>query len=163
MKKLFELSIETQRLAALFAEMAVGEVISFKVASARMAFTVKSGLPAYAYARHIVLRDHGIVIEGIRGVGFTRLDGSGMVGKGHRSMAGIRRAAHRGSAVVTAAIRQNLTRAEMLDATEQFSRFHIIETTSNLPTPKTNRPDFEDPPSASPTNNVDMLRTAIGK
>lgn len=148
MRPIFETSAETTRLHDLFRDMRIGERISFQAASKRLGFTVSSTLSAYHSARRMAMRDNGVVIEGIRGYGFTRINGTGMVKKGYGTMKAIRRRARHGSAVTEIAIRQNLTREEMIEATEQLSRFRIIETTGRMPVPRSNRQEPEEPPSA---------------
>ena len=160
MRHLFELSAETVRIIGLFKEMKIDETISFATASKRTGVVITSTTSAYHSARRIALRDDGIVIEGVRGVGFARLNGSGMVGKGYRTMAAIRRASRRGAAVTEVAIRQNLTQSEMVAATEQFSRFRILETTARMSAPRSNKDEIEDPPKAAHVDTRDALRNA---
>jgi hypothetical protein len=139
MKPMFTQSAETNSIVGFFRELSIGSETSFSAVSKALGFPVASDLPSYQSAKRIALRDHGVVIEGVRGFGFVRLNGSEMVKKGFRTMTGIRRAARRGSAVTEIAVRQNLNRNEMLDATEQLSRFRIIETTSRQFPAKSNR------------------------
>lgn len=159
MKPLFELSANTQRIVSMFRNLSINAETSFAQASEIVGFEMRSTTTAYHSARHIVLRDHGIVIEGIRGFGFVRVNGSGMVKKGHRTMAHLRRASRRGALVAETAIRQNLTRGEMIEVTEQLSRFRILETTSQSVRAASNRKIPEEPEPETPFNSRAALRS----
>lgn len=163
MRKLFELTSETASIVALFKDIAIEQVVTFEQASKAVGFPVDSRSPSYQTAKRIAVRDHGIVIEGVRGVGFERLNGTGMVRKGHRSMTGIRRAARRGGAVASVAIRQNLTRGEQLEASEQLGRFRIIETTSQSPRPASNRQIIDEPEPARERDPHALLKSITPK
>ncbi|NDB70150.1 MAG: hypothetical protein EB015_19520, partial [Methylocystaceae bacterium] len=80
--------------------------------------------------------------------GFMRINGSGMVGRAPRFFRKVRKGARREAHVQNIAISQNLTREEMMVATEQFSRLRILETTaSNVKRPTSNRRIVETPPT----------------
>lgn len=148
MRKIFQKSKETDKLVSVFRELSIGQTISFDDCSKVVGFEVTSILPAYHSARRIALRDHGIVIEGVRGVGFTRLNGEGMVDRGYSKFRSLRRMARRGAALAEVALRQNLPQALTIQATEQLSRWRITETTGQVSRPKTNRETVEAPPEA---------------
>lgn len=148
MKPIFSTSDETNRIVSLFSEMSIGDTLSFSRASTILGFAFKSTSSSYQSAKRIALRDNGVVIEGIRGVGFKRLDGSEMVRKGFRTQASIRKAARRGARVAAVAIRQNLEKSDMIDATQQISRFGIIATTALQKPAKTNTRKPEKPEEA---------------
>jgi hypothetical protein len=101
--------------------------MSFADASNTVGFTVKSTLPSYQTAKRIAERDHNVVIDGVRGYGFVRINGSGMVDRAPRFFKKVRRGARREAHVQEIALLQNLSRDEMMRATEQFSRLRIIE------------------------------------
>ena len=75
MKPMFKASEETLRIVALFSEMSFGQEMSFAAASEILKFPIASTSSAYQSGKFIATRDHSIVIEGIRGHGFKRLDG----------------------------------------------------------------------------------------
>ena len=149
MRPIFKQSDETKRLVDLFTQMPIGASMSFKDASASVGFTVKSTLPAYQTAKRVTERDHNVVIEGIRGFGFTRINGSSMVERAPRFFRRVRRGSRREAHVQQIAISQNLSREEMMRATEQFSRLRILETTAvgaKTPPANSNRPIVPEPP-----------------
>ena len=127
MRPIFTQSNETRRLIELFVNLPVGASMSFADASNAVGFTVKSTLPSYQTAKRIAERDHNVVIDGVRGYGFVRINGSGMVDRAPRFFKKVRRGARREAHVQEIAILQNLSRDEMMRATEQFSRLRIIE------------------------------------
>jgi hypothetical protein len=127
MKPIFKQSDETRRLIELFLNLPVGASMSFGDASNTVGFTVKSTLPSYQAAKRISERDHNVVVEGVRGFGFMRINGSGMVDRAPRFFKKVRRGARREAHVQEIALLQNLSRDEMMRATEQFSRLRIIE------------------------------------
>lgn len=148
MRPIFSQSNETKKLIELFIAMPVGSNMSFPAATQAVGFTVKSVLPAYQTAKRIAERDHNIVIEAVRGYGFMRINGSGMVSRAPRFFRKVRKGARREAHVQNIAISQNLTRDEMMIATEQFSRLRILETTaSNVKRPTSNRRIVETPPT----------------
>ena len=128
--------------------MPIGSNMSFPAATQAVGFTVKSVLPAYQTAKRIAERDHNVVIEAVRGFGFMRINGSGMVSRAPRFFRKVRKGARREAHVQNIAISQNLTREEMMVATEQFSRLRILETTaSSVKRPTSNRRVVEMPPT----------------
>lgn len=127
MRPIFTQSAETRRLIELFVNLPVGASMSFADASNTVGFTVKSTLPSYQTAKRIAERDHNVVIDGVRGYGFVRINGSGMVDRAPRFFKKVRRGARREAHVQEIALLQNLSRDEMMRATEQFSRLRIIE------------------------------------
>ena len=127
MRPIFTQSNETRRLIELFINLPVGASMSFADASNAVGFIVKSTLPSYQTAKRIAERDHNIVIDGVRGYGFVRINGSGMVDRAPRFFKKVRRGARREAHVQEIALLQNLSRDEMMRATEQFSRLRIIE------------------------------------
>ena len=158
MKPIFTTADETNRIIAFFSEIPIGQEVSFEQASSATGLAIKSTLAAYHSARRIALRDSRIVIEAIRGFGFKRLDGGEMVKKGFRTQAGIRRQARRGTKVAEVAVLQNLTRDEMANATQQLSRFAIIETTAMQRPAKTNNKLAEAPAMADNFNSRATLK-----
>lgn len=130
MRPIFTQSNETKLLVDLFVKMSVGASMSFGDASRAVGFVVKSTLPAYQTAKRIAQRDHNVVVDAVRGFGFMRIDGNGMVARAPRFFRKVRKGARREAHVQEIAISQNLPREEMMRATEQFSRLRIIETTA---------------------------------
>lgn len=148
MRPIFSQSNETKKLIELFIAMPIGSSMSFPAATQAVGFTVKSILPAYQTAKRIAERDHNVVIEAVRGFGFMRINGSEMVSRAPRFFRKVRKGARREAHVQNIAISQNLTREEMMVATEQFSRLRILETTaSNVKRPTSNRRVVEMPPT----------------
>lgn len=140
MQPIFRQSKETETLVGLFRQMPINSNMSFDEASATVGFRVKSSLPAYQAAKRIAERDFGVVVDGIRGFGFMRLDGKKMVERAPRGFKKIRRISRREARVQEIAISQNLTRDDMLKATEQLARYRLLETTSH-PRPASNKPE----------------------
>jgi hypothetical protein len=130
MRPIFTQSNETKLLVDLFIRMPVGASMSFTDASTSVGFIVKSTLPSYQTAKRIAERDHNVVVDGVRGFGFVRINGSGMVSRAPRFFKKVRRGARREAHVQEIALMQNLPREEMMRATEQFSRLRILETTA---------------------------------
>jgi len=130
MRTTFEQSNETKILVDMFAKMSVGATMSFPDASKTVGFTVKSTLAAYQQAKRIAQRDHNVVIDAVRGFGFMRIDGEGMVARAPRFLKRVRKGARREAHVQEIAISQNLPRDQMTRAMEQYSRLKLIETTS---------------------------------
>lgn len=147
MRPIFTQSNETKLLVDLFSRMPIGASMSFADASNAVGFIVKSTLPAYQTAKRIAQRDHKVVIDAVRGFGFMRINGTGMVDRAPRFFKKVRRGARREAHVQEIAISQNLTREEMMRATEQFSRLRIIETTaSGISSAQSNRRIVAEPP-----------------
>jgi hypothetical protein len=130
MRLIFEQSEETAKLVALFKEIPIGKEVSFSDASEIVGFEVTSDLSAYQSAKRAAERDHKVVIEGIRGFGFKRIDGAGMVERASRFFKHVRKGSRREANVQEIAISQNLTRGQSIRATEQLSRLRIMETTA---------------------------------
>lgn len=147
MRPIFTQSNETKLLVDLFVKMPIGASMSFSDASSAVGFTVKSTLPAYQTAKRVAERDHSVVVDGIRGFGFMRINGSGMVSRAPRFFKKVRRGARREAHVQEIAIAQNLPRDEMIRATEQFSRLRILETTAiGISAAQSNRRVVAEPP-----------------
>ena len=127
MRPIFTQSNETKMLVDLFVQMPVGASMSFADASNAVKFTVKSTLPANQTAKRIAQRDHSVVIDAVRGFGFIRINGSGMVAKAPAFFKRVKKGARREAHIQEIAITQNLTRDEMMRATEQYSRLRVIE------------------------------------
>lgn len=138
MRPIFNQSKETEALVNLFRQMPVMSNMSFEAASDTLGFKVTSTLPAYQSAKKAAERDFGIVIDGVRGFGFMRLDGKRMVERAPKGFKKIRRISRREARVQEIAISQNLTRDDMIAATEQLSRYRLLESTSH-PRPKSNK------------------------
>lgn len=157
MRPIFLQSAETRRLVELFISIPISTAMSFADASKAVGFPVTSNLPAYQSAKKIAERDHSTVIDGIRGFGFVRINGSGMVSRAPRFFRKVRKGARREARVQEIAIKTNLTRNEMIDATEQLSRLRILETTAMV-RPVTNRNTPETPPLVKHDNRGDIKR-----
>lgn len=150
MKPIFEISRETQVLIDYFRQATIGSPVSFDTVSKAVRFKVNSSLPAYNTARRIAERDHAVVIEAIRGFGFMRINGSDIVKSADRFFKKIRRGSRREAGKQEIAIMSNLSRDEMLKATENLSRLRILETTSmSSRRAASNRPQVDEPPVVS--------------
>jgi len=145
MRPIFTQSLETSKLVEFFRTVKIGENVSFEAASAAVGFKVSSALPAYQTSKRIAARDHGVVIEGVRKFGFTRLSGSQMLGCAPKFFQHVRRGSRRQSRVQEIAISSNLDRSEMAIASEQLGRLRILEATTSPLKPTSNRPEREAP------------------
>ena len=152
----FKKSAETEALIELFRTMPILSNMSFADASKVVGFTVASTSPAYQSARRMAERDHRIVIEGIRKFGFMRLDGKKMVERGPRGFQRVRRISRREARVQEIALSQNLTREDMLKATEQLSRFGVLQACSQSRA-VSNRAVVEKPETINPSS-TDFIR-----
>lgn len=158
MRPTFKQSLETSNIVAFFTEMRIGDVISYEEASKILGFEIKSTTPAYQSAKNAARRDYEVIIESVRGVGFTRLDGSSMVDRAARFFNRVRKGSRREAHVQEVAIRSNLTRGEMNRATEQLSRLRILETTSVSSPKKTEDKEIQQKP-----DNRAMLAALLNK
>lgn len=158
MRPTFEQSKETAALVSLFKEMSIGDVISYDDASKALGFEIKSTTPAYQSAKNAARRDYEVIIESVRGVGFTRLNGSSMIDRAARFFSRVRKGSRREAHVQEVAIKSNLTRGEMTRATEQLSRLRILETTA-ISSPKK---EEKKEPQAKPDNRA-MLAALLKK
>lgn len=148
MKPTFETSHETMALVDYFRQAPIGTPVSFETLSRGVNFKVTSSLSAYTSARRIAERDHAIVIEAIRGFGFVRINGAEIVKSADRFFQKIRRGSRREASKQEIAVMSNLSRDEMLKATENLSRLRILETTSmSTRRAASNRPTVEEPPT----------------
>ena len=152
MRPTFKMSAETEALVDLFRKMPILSNMSYTDAAKVVGFPIKSTTPAYQRAKRIAERDHKIVVESIRGFGFMRLDGKGMVDRAPRGFQRIRRISKRETRVQQIALSQNLTREDMLRATEHLSRFGLLEMSSHL-RPESNRVVIEKPDTINPSSN----------
>lgn len=140
-----EQSRETRALIAAFVAMSLGQEYTFDQISEIVGFRVNSSLPAYHSARRIAARDHNVVIDGIRGVGFRRLPADQIVtGRGNRHMRSILRRAKVGVREMTIAILGNLSESVSQDASEKLTRFRLFGDLSK--NAKSNRRSTVDPP-----------------
>ena len=143
-RPMFKQSEETIKIVALFKEMPIGKEISYKDASTIVGFPITSTLPAYQTAKKAAERDHNVVVESIRGFGFVRIDGTGMVDRASRFFKKVRKGSRREAHVQEIAITTNLTRGQMITATEQLSRLRILETTASRVKSSKNKEDDAD-------------------
>jgi len=148
MRPMFQRSHETDKLIAFFRECSIGTPVSFADVHKAVGFKVTSSSPAYNSARMIAAKKHNIVIEGVRGFGFMRLDPTAIVNRGGRHLRSIRRRAHRAGHEMEIAISGNLDREHMMKATEQLSRFRIVESTAQAVRAVSNRQQPEQPTPA---------------
>lgn len=78
-KAIPEISPQAQWLAARLRKMAVGEVVTYAELNKVAACDVRGAGKGYLMtARHVVLRDHCIAIECVRGHGMKRMDDEGI-------------------------------------------------------------------------------------
>jgi hypothetical protein len=147
MKPIFKISHETEKLIEYFRALPIGAEVSFANISKAVGFEVGSSTPAYNSARRIVQRDHSIVIEGIRGFGCMRVNGTEIVQSADRFFKRVRRGSRREAHKQEIAVMSNLERDEMLKASENLSRLRILESTAVSPKrAASNRPVVEVPP-----------------
>jgi hypothetical protein len=148
MKTISEISHETLRLVEIMSAMNISQEMTFKQASALAGFAVTSALPAYQRAKTKAAKQHGVVIDAIRGVGFRRLAGDEIVSaRGARRTTQIRRSARRGHREMSIAMSSaNLDEAHHQSCSDLLTRFALIQDTSRMP--KTNRRVTDTPPTA---------------
>jgi hypothetical protein len=147
MKPIFEISHETQTLVDYFRQVPIGAQVSFEAVSKAVKFPVSSSLPAYNTARRIVQRDHSIVLESVRGIGFMRVNGGEIVKSADRFFRRVRRGSRREASKQEIAVMSNLSRDEMIKATENLSRLRILESTAVSPKrASSNRAKVDEPP-----------------
>lgn len=143
MRMMFEQSKETAAIIAYFEQMSIGAVSSFADAAKATKIKISASLPAYQSAKRSAEK-RGIVIETIRGYGFKRINGAEMLDRAPRFFKRVRRGAKREKVVQEHAISTNLTRDEMLRATENISRLGLLQSTA---TPTSNRKPQSKPES----------------
>jgi len=153
MRPIFRISHETETLVDYFQQVQIGLEISFQTMSRAVGFEVTSSTSAYSTARRIVQRDHGVVIEGIRGFGFKRINGAEIVQSASRFFKRVRRGSRREAGRQQIALLTNLRRDDMLKASENLSRLRILESTS-VPSKgaSSNKPVVEAPPVVEGTD-----------
>lgn len=150
MRTMFQRTKETDKLIDLFQRLSIDTPVSFEDASKAAGFRITSSLPAYNSARLIAAKQYNIVIEGVRGFGFIRLTAANIVHRGGKHLKSIRRRARRAGHEMEVAISGNLDRDHMMKATEQLSRFRIIESTGQAVRAATNRAQVEMPEVLKP-------------
>ena len=92
-------------------------------------------------------RDHFIVIEGVRGFGCMRVNGTEIVQSADRFFKRVRRGSRREAHKQEIAVMSNLERDEMIKASENLSRLRILESTAVSPKrAASNRPVVDAPP-----------------
>jgi len=152
MRPNFKQSHETEQLVEYFRQMPIGAQVNFATVSRAVKFTVNSSTPAYNSARRIVQRDHSIVIEGIRGFGCMRVNGTEIVQSADRFFKRVRRGSRREAHKQEIAVMSNLERDEMLKASENLSRLRILESTAVSPKrAASNKPVVDAPPVVEAT------------
>jgi hypothetical protein len=157
MRKMFELSIETSAIVAVFRAMKSQERGNFDGLSKTVNFRVTSSTPAYISARRIVERDYGIYIGSIRGEGFYRGSGDDMADSLAPMAASMRRTAKRSIGRADLAIQHNLPQDKYLQVSERRNRASIIFSTSAAPMPASNRKRREPAPEAEKTSPFSLL------
>jgi hypothetical protein len=161
MKPSFSRSHETDALIALFLECSIGNPVSFSAASKKVGFAVHSTLPAYNSARNIAAKSHNIVIDSVRGFGFVRLDPAKIVKRGGKHLRSIRRRARKAGHEMEIAIQGNLDREHTIKATEQLSRFRIVESTAQAVRAASNKPTVKTDTPIAPTDARKAFEKAI--
>lgn len=161
MRTISEASHETLKLVELFTRISLEKPITFAEASRSVGFKVSSTLGAYSSARRIALRDHNIVIEAIRGLGFKRANGETITHhRGDRHLKTMRRRARRAADEVAVAIGMNMSEDDQRIASEKFNRFRLIGDISA--NPRSNRRKQADPEQASEIDNRAALQGVRG-
>lgn len=156
----FEKSAETAKISEYFQSIPFSKDISFAEASERTGLAISSQLGAYQSAKRLVARDHGMIIESIRGVGFRKLQPDEVLKRSPGHFHAIRRRAKRGGTEIEIAISGNLTRIEMLEATENLARFRIISDTAEPA--KTNRKIQDKPEPEKLPSIIDVAKNISG-
>ena len=130
MRPTFKKSAETTAITEYLASLPLNQEVSFVEASRAVGFLFTSTTPAYQSAKRAAERDHNVVISTVRGYGFKRINGVGMVERATSFFRRVRKGSRREAHVQEIAIMSNLPRETMLAATEQLSRLRILESTS---------------------------------
>ena len=156
MRIISEASRETKLLVAFFEKLPVGAEISYESATESVGFQV-IGSPSYYSARKIAKREHAIVIDGIRGFGFRRLDGASIVGAlGDRRLRSIRTTARKGAReMVIAFDTSSLDKQLSQEGSEKLTRFRLMGVTARPV--KTDRRRTEQPPEVEKTDSAKIL------
>ena len=151
MRPNFKQSAETTAIINYLVSLPLEKEVSFAEASNAVGFEFSALTPAYQSAKRAAERDHNVVIEGIRGFGFTRVNAVGMVERASRFFRRVRKGSRREAHVQEIAIKSNLPRESMLAATEQLSRLRILESTAVSSKKATsNKVEREMPPLVEP-------------
>lgn len=148
MDPIFTKSHKTEKMVKFFASLPLDKPVSFEEASKVLGFQISSNSSFYQYAKFIAERDHRCVVSAIRGFGFKRINGGEMVNRAAKFFRHVRKGARREARVQEIAVSTNLTREEMLRATEQLGRLRILESTSQIHPAATNAPDRKGSPGA---------------
>jgi hypothetical protein len=137
MRPSFKSTANTRALVGLFQGMKLNERMSYGDASKELGFTVTAA--ESATARKIAERDHEIFIAIIPGFGFLRGTHADMADSGPSFLLKSRRNSKRGAARMELALKGNLDEDRHQAASEMFSRFQIIHSTSEKPMVFSNR------------------------
>lgn len=121
-----KLSADASLLSQHLARVAVGQVVTYAELSAIISKPVGGAFPALRTALHIVFRDHDMVFDCVRTIGFKRLGDSDIVKSGHHDAERIRRAARRAMLRQTKADFTKLSREEQARFTAQVSTMATI-------------------------------------
>ena len=105
----FTLSIETQLIADRLSAVAMGEQVSYDELSKIAGSNVREDRGALESARRVVLREHGIVFDVVRGSGLIRLDDNAIIESRARDVRHINRAAHKAMVKQSKANYESLT------------------------------------------------------
>lgn len=101
-RPMFELSTEARTLASVLRECAPGDVVSYVRLSESIGRDVRStAAQALQTARRIVMREHRMVFDAVRGNGLMRLTDDKIVGLADRTRAHIRRSARKTAVAMT--------------------------------------------------------------
>ena len=130
MRPIFQTSAETAAITKYFTTLSFNQEVSFAEASRAVGFVFTSTTGAYQSAKRAAERDHAIVIATVRGYGFKRINGVGMVERASQFFRRVRKGSRREAHIQEIAVLSNLPRDVMLAATEQLSRLRILESTA---------------------------------
>jgi hypothetical protein len=158
-RPIFIRSAETNALIKLFREMPLDSPMSFLNAAKTLGFAIntKENGGAYYSARKIAERHHGVVIDGIRGVGFVKLRGDQISESGERDILAIRRRARRAGKRQEIAIATNLDQRHMMRSSELLNRFRIVA--DAVGRAMSNKRAPAEPQAAEPVDPRDALRS----
>lgn len=159
---MFTRSKETEALARFFAEMSIGQTVSIEDLSKAVGFVVTPALGSYSSARRVAMKDSGVVIETVRGVGVKRLSGEEIaLGRGAYRDARAHKQLTTGLKEQAVALSMNLPRDVASVASRRFERSSIA---AHLMTPikvKSNRTVVPEPEKAEWVDPREQLARAF--
>lgn len=145
-RMIHELSAETAAIVEVMKEAIVGQTVSRAEMERRTGYPFQHS--AYQRARHMVLRDHGIVIATVRGEGFRRLAGVGIVDRQASHLGSIRRKSGIVQKETATALLDNMSHRDQMRATQIHAAAGIIRNAAVMPA--SNRRVIDEPVTVTP-------------